>query len=152
MRRSLFTEFVSTILIVLFASNAEAQFRQRTRVRPTAAVVPVVLTTASLPSVPEDTSINNLNITLQCSGGTGPYTYQVNSGMVPAGVSLNPATGLFTGTPTTAGVNGVFYTCTDSLMVVSAIKFLSWEITATASLPAGWGFSDIGKSGSDTLS
>src|SRR5205085_12159591 len=40
---------------------------------------------------------------LVASGGVGPYTYSIVSGNLPGGLTLNPATGAITGTPTTAG-------------------------------------------------
>ena len=38
--------------------------------------------------------------TLMASGGTPPYTWSLTSGTLPAGLSLNAATGAITGTPT----------------------------------------------------
>jgi hypothetical protein len=40
---------------------------------------------------------------LTVSGGTAPYTYSIVAGGLPGGLSLNPATGAITGTPTNAG-------------------------------------------------
>ena len=37
------------------------------------------------------------------SGGTGPYTFSIASGSLPAGLTLNSASGVLSGTPTTAG-------------------------------------------------
>jgi predicted hotdog family 3-hydroxylacyl-ACP dehydratase len=37
------------------------------------------------------------------SGGTGSYTYSISAGALPAGLSLNTATGTVSGTPTAAG-------------------------------------------------
>ncbi len=37
------------------------------------------------------------------SGGTGPYTFLITAGALPAGLSLNGTTGALTGTPTAAG-------------------------------------------------
>jgi hypothetical protein len=37
------------------------------------------------------------------TGGTGPYTFSVASGTIPAGLTLNTSTGAVTGTPTAAG-------------------------------------------------
>ena len=40
---------------------------------------------------------------LVASGGVPGYTYSISSGSLPGGLTLNPATGAITGTPTTAG-------------------------------------------------
>ncbi len=48
------------------------------------------------------------------SGGTAPYVYALASGALPAGVSLNTATGAVTGTPTTAGAFAYAIQATDS--------------------------------------
>ena len=54
------------------------------------------------------------SVTLAGSGGATPYTWSVSSGSLPAGLSLNPATGAITGTPTAAGSSSVGVTLTDS--------------------------------------
>jgi hypothetical protein len=41
--------------------------------------------------------------TLTATGGSAPYRYLVNDGALPLGLSLNPDTGVISGTPTTAG-------------------------------------------------
>ncbi len=48
------------------------------------------------------------------SGGTGPYTYAVTSGALPAGLTLNTNTGDISGTPTTAGTANFTITATDA--------------------------------------
>jgi hypothetical protein len=48
------------------------------------------------------------------SGGAGPYTYAVTAGALPAGLVLNPATGVLTGTPTSAGPATFTVTATDA--------------------------------------
>jgi len=40
---------------------------------------------------------------LTVSGGTAPYVWSVSTGTLPPGLTLNPSTGLLSGTPTTAG-------------------------------------------------
>jgi hypothetical protein len=37
--------------------------------------------------------------TLTVTGGTGPYTWSITSGSLPSGLSLNPSTGVISGTP-----------------------------------------------------
>jgi len=41
--------------------------------------------------------------TLAATGGTAPYKYSIASGTLPPGLTLNPDTGIISGTPTTAG-------------------------------------------------
>jgi len=43
--------------------------------------------------------------TLTAAGGKAPYTYSISTGKLPAGLTLNTATGAITGTPT-ATVSG----------------------------------------------
>jgi hypothetical protein len=54
------------------------------------------------------------------SGGTGPYTFAVTSGSLPAGLTLNPNTGAITGTPTTVGPFSFAVTVTDSTLGIHA--------------------------------
>jgi hypothetical protein len=52
--------------------------------------------------------------TLVRSGGTAPFTFTINSGSLPPGLSLNATTGAITGTPTTAGTYTYVAKVTDS--------------------------------------
>ncbi len=64
------------------------------------------------------------------TGGTGPLTWVVSAGTLPAGLSIDPTTGAITGTPTASGTpsitvqatdaNGVTATSTATLTVVAA--------------------------------
>ncbi len=58
--------------------------------------VPVTVTTTSLPAA---TAGQAYSATLTAADGTAPYTWSVTSGSLPAGLSLNPATGAITGRP-----------------------------------------------------
>jgi hypothetical protein len=51
---------------------------------------------------------------LQASGGDPPYTWAITVGSLPAGLSLNDATGVITGTPTTAATSPFTVKATDS--------------------------------------
>jgi hypothetical protein len=66
----------------------------------TVKAAPLAITTTSLPS-----GVTNVaySATLTASGGTTPYTWFIASGSLPAGLSLNAASGVITGTPTTVG-------------------------------------------------
>ena len=62
--------------------------------------VPVVIGTTSLAGG----TVNLVyTATLTASGGTLPYTWAITSGSLPAGLTLNTASGAITGTPTTTG-------------------------------------------------
>ncbi|HEX4853076.1 putative Ig domain-containing protein [Arenimonas sp.] len=47
------------------------------------------------------------------SGGTAPYAYAVTAGALPGGLTLNPATGAITGTPSALGTFNFSITATD---------------------------------------
>ena len=52
--------------------------------------------------------------TLQASGGTAPYTWNVSSGGLPTGLALTATSGAISGTPTTAGTSAMTFTVRDS--------------------------------------
>ena len=59
---------------------------------------------------------------LTAANGTTPYTYAVQTGTLPTGLSLNPSTGLVSGTPTAAYASAnVVFRVTDTNGVVAAI-------------------------------
>ncbi|MCZ7605607.1 MAG: putative Ig domain-containing protein [Planctomycetota bacterium] len=76
-------------------------------------------------------------VTLTATGGTGPYTYSVLSGALPAGLSLSPA-GDITGTPTTAGTANFTVRAVDSLND-SGTKAFSLTVNAPSSGSSGGG-------------
>ncbi len=61
---------------------------------------PLAIGTLELPGA---TVSLNYSQTLAGSGGAPPYTWSITSGLLPAGLTLNAATGAITGTPTSAG-------------------------------------------------
>jgi len=71
----------------------------------------LVITNASLPTG----AVNSVySATLQSSGGTPTVSWAITVGTLPAGLTLNAATGAITGTPTTAGMSGFTVQATDS--------------------------------------
>jgi hypothetical protein len=77
----------------------------------TVTAAPLVIETTSLP--PAATG-NSYSATLAASGGVTPYTWSITSGSLPAGLSLDPATGAISGTPTGAEPAAFTVTVTDS--------------------------------------
>jgi acid phosphatase len=61
---------------------------------------PLLITTAALPN---GVATAVYNATLAATGGTPPYSWSAVSGALPAGLSLAAATGVISGTPTSAG-------------------------------------------------
>jgi sugar lactone lactonase YvrE len=121
-----------------------ASTMQSIAVSGTAAAVSVVITPSSLPAPVYATAYNQ---TLSASGGTGPYTYSILSGSLPAGLTLS-ASGVLSGTPTASGVFNFTIGVQDSTGAGSGGPFTgsqaySFTITAPSlaigpsTLPAG---------------
>ncbi len=60
--------------------------------------------TVTIPSLPFGITGDVYNQTLTAGGGQLPYTWSISSGSLPAGLTLNSATGIISGTPATTGV------------------------------------------------
>ena len=61
---------------------------------------------------------------LTASGGVGPYTWSVLSGSLPAGLTLNQATGAISGTPTTQGTFAFTAQAQDSTGTKASASFV----------------------------
>jgi hypothetical protein len=95
---------------------------------------PLVITTTSLPDGEVNVAYNS---SVQATGGTTPYTWSIDSGSLPAGLSLNPATGTITGTPTGPdGASTFTVKVTDSTaeQMQAATKQLTISIKAATTL------------------
>jgi hypothetical protein len=85
---------------------------------------------------------DNYSQTLTASGGSGTYTWAVTGGTLPAGLSLNTATGVIGGKPSAAGLSHFEVKATDSLHMPASKEFAvtidrTLVITTSSPLPAG---------------
>ncbi|WP_233271958.1 autotransporter domain-containing protein [Paraburkholderia acidiphila] len=77
--------------------------------------------------------------TLTASGGNAPYTYSVAAGALPAGLSLNAATGVLSGTPAAAGTSSFTVAAKDSSTgtgAVTAQRAYTLTVNASTAVPA----------------
>ncbi|HEY7726241.1 MAG TPA: Ig domain-containing protein [Anaeromyxobacteraceae bacterium] len=95
---------------VVATANADSSVRQAATVT-VATPSPLSVATASLP---DGTAGSSYSATLAATGGTGPYAWSVTAGSLPAGLSLAAATGVISGSPTTAGTSAFTVQVTDS--------------------------------------
>jgi hypothetical protein len=99
----------------------------------------IAITTTSLPGGTVGTGY--VGATLAATGGTGGFTWTIESGALPAGLTLSGA-GAITGTPTAAGLATVTVRATDSVGAFAS-RALSINIVTgalaitTTSLPGG---------------
>ena len=93
----------------------------------------VSLTPATLPN---PTAEAPYSATLTAAGGTAPYTFSVGSGTLPAGLSLNAATGVLSGTTNVAGSFTFGIKVTDSSTGVGAPFSASNSYTLAVAAPA----------------
>ena len=64
------------------------------------------------------------NEALSASGGTAPYTYTVTSGGFPPGLTLDPSTGIISGTPSSLGNFPLNITAVDALTCTRTISYV----------------------------
>jgi len=73
---------------------------------------------------------------IQAIGGTIPYSWSVSSATLPAGITLNPSTGLLSGTPTAAGNSNFTVQVADaSNPVQTASQTLTLVVSDTNPVP-----------------
>jgi hypothetical protein len=127
------------------ASPATVQLQvQNTQTMQSSQTVPFVIApantvtqiTISTTSLPSGTVSAGYSATLSVTGGTAPYTWSVSTGQLPAGLTLAPATGAISGTPTTSGNYSFGVTVTDSTSTPqSANASITLSIGAATSTP-----------------
>ena len=109
--------------------------------------IPLSITTNS--PLPQGTVSQPYTQTLTATGGTSPIAWSLDSGALPAGLSLSTA-GVISGTPTAAGTSNFTVQVTDStpptpqtttksfqLIIGAATPTLTITIPAGSSLPGG---------------
>ena len=74
--------------------------------------------------------------TLTVTGGVGPFSWVVDSGNLPNGLSLGASSGIISGTPTVAGTFGFDVLVTDA-NGQTADEFVAISITAAPSIDSG---------------
>jgi Putative Ig domain len=80
----------------------------------------LTITTTSLPNA---TLNQPYSQTVMASGGVAPYTWSVLSGSLPAGLQVNTATGVISGTPTSVGTAGFDLKVTDAAQSTASKPF-----------------------------
>ena len=95
-------------------------------------VIPVSIMTTGLPSATQGVYYSQ---TLQATGGSGSYTWSVESGRLPVGISLS-AVGVISGTPTENGTFNFSVKVTDSVNTANSMtQILSLLVNPGSNLP-----------------
>ncbi len=94
-------------------------------------------------SLPDGTAGAAYSQTIRVSNGTPPYTFSVTSGSLPAGLVLNPSTGVISGTATRAGSYSFTAQAADAAGAAAAQAYVltidppAITITSASPLPTG---------------
>jgi len=121
---------------------------------------PLTITTASLPNGTVGVAYST---TLIAQNGAKPYSWSVSSGILPAGLTLDPVAGAITGTPTAAGTFSFTVKVTDNGSPSQtapqplSISIIVGPTITTTSLPSGteglaYSYTLSGQSGTPTYS
>ena len=108
----------------------------------------------SPPSLPAGRVGDAYAQTVSAAGGTAPYCYAVTAGALPPGVTLDPATGALSGTPSTGGSFAFSVTATTAIACAGsrAYEVLVREAcTAFVLLPAALPSAHLGAAYAETL-
>lgn len=94
-------------------------------------------------ALPNGTNNTKYSAALSATGGVTPYTWNLVSGALPTGLSLNTQSGLISGTPTQAGAFDLSFKVTDSsptpqtATVSLSLTVVQAVFITTTSLPTG---------------
>ena len=92
----------------------------------TIAAPPIVVNPVTLPGGMVGVAYSQ---TVSATGGTGGYAYSVSAGALPAGLVLNAATGVISGTPTVAAASNFTIRATDT---VGATGSRAYSVTVSS--------------------
>lgn len=85
---------------------------------------PALLTIVTKKVLPWGIYNTEYNEQIQITGGIAPYTFSIVKKSLPAGLTLDTATGMIQGTPTSTGKSPFFIQVEDSLGTVKRRKFI----------------------------
>jgi hypothetical protein len=91
----------------------------------------LTIATTDLPAL---TSGQPYTTTIAVSGGANPYTFGVTTGSLPAGIFLNSASGVISGTSTTTGGSSFTITVSDSGVPAQSVS-QAYSLAALVSVP-----------------
>jgi len=82
------------------------------------------------------------NVVMAATGGAPPFVWSLQSGVIPPGLTLNPTTGILSGTPTTAGTFSFVIALVDANGLTTFGSFTiavtgALTITTVSPLPVG---------------
>ena len=107
----------------------------------TVTALSVTLAISTTSPLPDGTVGVAYSMALVAAGGAGTNTWSLSAGALPAGLTLAPATGVISGTPTTVGTSTFTVQVTDGIQTVTEPFALTVSaalvITTTSPLPAG---------------
>jgi hypothetical protein len=102
---------------------------RRYQIIPIRSVTVPVITTTSLPTANQGAAYSTV---IAVSGGRSPFAFSVTGGLDP-GLTLDPVTGVLSGTPTSSGTEVLLFSVTDQNSK-TAVKTLSLVINASTSV------------------
>ena len=128
---SVWLEWIEAPDVVAQGTSIDVGFRVQSKSEPTS--VPLSITTASLPNWPQNQP--GYNQTVATSGGIFPLTFNVSTGTLPSGLTLNANTGAITGTPDASGTSTFTVQVTDQDGTSAAQQFTVTVSPVTPTAP-----------------
>lgn len=98
---------------------------------------------STAPILPSGTvEVSYASVTLDATGGTGPYSWSITAGSLPNGLTLGGSTGIISGTPTSGGTANFTVQVSDAKSVTATKVFTitiasGLTISTPPSLPGG---------------